>query len=150
MQRVAGRHTLVQQDQPKCVYADAPRIDGSIMITVASDGSLTGTMAGQGSGTRQLSCGSAAATMNWSQRYTVRFTGRVDGGRLTADGTLVNVNGTTLSDCTEDGQPSSSPFSEGGPGSLAISLSGTYDRTTGKGNGSFTVPSRARPWARGR
>jgi hypothetical protein len=139
VQRVTGSHTLVQQDQPNCDYADAPRIDGSITVTVAPDGSLSGTMARQGSGTRHLSCGSTAATMNWSQRYTVHFTGRVDGGRLTAEGTLDNVNGTTLDGCTNDGHPSSCPFYEAGPGSLSISLAGTYDRTTGTGNGSFTV-----------
>ena len=139
VQRVTGSHTLVQQDQPNCDYADAPRIDGSITFTVAPDGSLSGTMAGQGSGTRPLSCGTVGATMNWSQRYTVRFTGRVDDGRLTAEGTLDNVNGTTLDGCTNDGHPTSCPFYETGPGSLAISLAGTYDRTTGKGNGSFTV-----------
>jgi hypothetical protein len=139
VQRVTGSHTLVQQDQPNCDYSDAPRIDGSITITVAPDGSLSGTMAGEGSGTRHLSCGSTGATMYWSQRYTVRFTGRVDGGRLTAEGTLDNVNGTTLDGCTNDGHPTSCPFYEGGPDSLAISLAGTYDRTTGQGNGSFTV-----------
>jgi len=136
---VTGSHTLVQQDQPNCDYADAPSIDGSITITVAPDGSLSGTMAGQGSGTRHLTCGSVGATMNWSQRYTVRFTGRVDGGRLTAEGTLDNVNGTTLDGCTNDGHPTSCPFYEAGPGSLAISLAGSYDRTTGRGTGSFTV-----------
>lgn len=137
--RASGRHTLLQQDQPNCDYADAPRIDGTITITVAPDGSLTGTMAGQGSGQRQLTCGSTTATMNWSQRYTVRFTGGVDGGRLTAKGTLDNVNGTTLSDCTEGGQSSSCPFYQGGSGSFAISLTGSFDRQTGGGSGSFTV-----------
>ena len=77
--------------------------------------------------------------MNWSQRYTVRFTGRVDDGRLTAEGTLDNVNTTTLDGCTNDGHPTSCPYYETGPGTLAISLAGNYDRTTGKGNGSFAV-----------
>jgi hypothetical protein len=139
VQRVTGSHTLVQQDQSDCDYADAPRIGGSISITVAPDGSVSGTMAGQGSGTRHLTCGSTGATMYWSQRYTVRFTGRVDGGQLTAEGTLDNVNGTTLEGCTNNGHPTSCPFYEAGPGSMAISLVGTYDRTTGQGNGSFTV-----------
>jgi hypothetical protein len=139
VRRVTGSHTLIQQDQPDCDYADAPRIDGSITITVAADGSLSGTMAGEGSGTRHLSCGSVGATMNWSQRYTVRFTGRVGDGRLTAEGTLDNVNATTLDGCTNDGHPTPCPFYETGPGSLAIALAGAYDRTTGKGTGSFTV-----------
>jgi hypothetical protein len=73
------------------------------------------------------------------QRYTVRFTGRVDDGRLTAEGTLDNVNATTLDGCTNDGHPTSCPFYEAGPGSLAIALAGTYDPTSGRGNGSFTV-----------
>ena len=50
-----------------------------------------------------------------------------------------NVNTTTLDGCTNDGHPTSCPYYETGPGTLAISLAGNYDRTTGKGNGSFTV-----------
>lgn len=137
--RAVGRHVLVQRDQPNCDFADAPRIDGTIAVTVAADGSLTGTMAGQGSGTRRLTCGSVEGTMNWSQRYTVRFAGTVSGGRLTASGTLDNVNGTTLTGCTDGGRPSSCPYYEGGPGSLPITLTGTYDLAAGKGTGTFTV-----------
>lgn len=137
--RVTGSHTLRQTDQPDCDYADAPRIDGTITITVQPDGSLAGTMSGQGSGTRQLTCGTVTAQMNWSQRYTVQFTGKVSGGRLTANGTLDNVNGTTLSGCTDGGKPSQCPNYEGGPGSYAISLSGIFDQATGQGSGSFSV-----------
>jgi hypothetical protein len=98
-------------------------------------------MKGSGKGTRAgLTCGGITFDLNWSQNYTASFSGQVSGGRLTASGTLRNTNGTTVSNCKTDGQPSNCPsFESGGSGSLPINLSGGYDQATGVGEGTFTV-----------
>ena len=101
-----GTHALMQQDGANCSFSDAPKITGSFELTVQSDGSVSGRLAAEGSGTRDVSCGDAGGRMNWHQKYVATFTGRVSNGRLTATGTLHNVNTTTLTGCTIAGHPS--------------------------------------------
>ena len=137
----SGGHVLTQRDGGPCDFSDAPRITGSITMTVQPNGAVSGSMKGSGKGTRTgLTCGGITFDLNWSQNYTANFSGQVSGGRLTASGTLSNTNGTTISNCKQDGQPSNCPnFETGGSGNLPISLTGSYDQATGAGEGSFTV-----------
>ncbi len=134
-----GEHTLVQADASNCSFSDAPQINGTITMNVQPNGAVTGTMRGKGSGSRQITCGDMSATMNWSQDYTVSFTGQVVNDRFTASGTLSNVNRTRLTNCTQDGQAVACPAYGGGPGSLPIRLDGTYNLATGQGSGTFAV-----------
>jgi hypothetical protein len=137
----SGSHVLTQRDGGPCDFSDAPRITGTITMTVQPNGAVSGSMKGSGKGTRAgLTCGGITFDLNWSQNYTASFSGQVSGGRLTASGTLRNTNGTTVSNCKTDGQPSNCPsFESGGSGSLPINLSGGYDQATGVGEGTFTV-----------
>ncbi len=137
----SGGHVLTQRDGGPCDFSDAPRITGTITMAVQPNGAVTGSMKGGGKGTRSgLTCNSITFDLNWSQNYTANFSGQVSGGRLTASGTLSNTNGTTISNCTQDGQPSNCPaFESGGSGTLPINLTGGYDQATGVGEGSFTV-----------
>jgi hypothetical protein len=135
----SGSHVLTQSDGSGCSFSDAPRITGSFRLTVAPDGSLSGEMAGQGSGTRDLTCGDMGGRMSWSQRYAVTFTGRTDGGVVRAQGTLENVNSTTLSGCTNAGHPVDCPEYAGGPGAYPVTVTGSYDPATGRGRGEFVV-----------
>lgn len=134
-----GTHVLTQSDGPNCSFSDAPRISGTITLTVRPDGTATGEMAASGSGTRDLTCGEMAGRMSWSQRYSVTFSGRVDGGALHAEGTLSNTNSTTLSGCTNAGHPIDCPPYEGGRGHYPITLTGSFDPATGHGTGEFVV-----------
>lgn len=135
----SGSHTLVQRDAPNCSFSDAPQINGTITMTVQPNGAVSGTMRGNGSGSRPISCNGTTATMNWSQDYSVTFSGRVVNGQLTASGSLNNTNRTTLTNCSTGGQPSTCPFYQGGAATLPISLTGSYDQGSGQGSGSFTV-----------
>lgn len=82
--------------------------------------------------------------MAWRQEYTATFTGRVTGGKLSASGMLSNVNSTRLSGCTNAGHPVECPPYQTGPGDYPISLSGSYDAITGRGQGTFVVGQVAR------
>jgi hypothetical protein len=141
---VEGSHVLSQADGAECSFSDAPRISGSFTLTVQADGSASGRLSAQGSGTRDLTCGDAGARMAWSQRYSATFTGRVTGGKLTGSGTLHNVNSTRMSGCTNAGHPVACEPYQTGPGDYPITLSGSYDSATGRGQGSFTVGKVAR------
>jgi len=141
---VQGSHVLSQADGAECSFSDAPRIAGSFTLTVQPDGSASGRMSGQGSGTRDLTCGDAGARMAWSQKYSATFTGRVTGGKLTGSGTLHNVNSTRLTGCTNAGHPVACEPYQTGPGDYPITFTGSFDIATGRGQGTFTVGKVAR------
>lgn len=82
--------------------------------------------------------------MQWRQNYTATFAGRFSGGRLTGNGTLHNVNSTRLTGCTNAGHPVDCEPYQTGPGDFPITVSGTYDSATGRGQGSFVVGKVAR------
>ena len=82
--------------------------------------------------------------MQWRQNYTATFAGRVSGGRLTGNGTLHNVNSTRLTGCTNAGHPVECEPYRTGPGDYPITVSGTYDSATGRGQGSLVVGKVAR------
>jgi hypothetical protein len=141
---VEGTHVLSQADGAECSFSDAPRISGSFTLTVQPDGSASGRLSGQGSGTRDLTCGDAGARMAWSQKYSATFTGRVADGKLTGSGTLHNVNSTRMTGCTNAGHPVACEPYQTGPGDYPITLTGSYDSITGRGQGTFTVGKVAR------
>ncbi|MGI5130539.1 DUF6777 domain-containing protein [Pseudonocardia sp. CA-107938] len=142
---VEGTHVLTQEDGAGCSFSDAPRITGSFTLTVLLDGSVSGRLAGQGSGTRDVTCAESSARMAWGQRYSGTFTGRVAGGRLTGSGTLHDVNSTRLTGCTNGGRPVNCAPYQSGPVDLPITLSGSYDPVTGRSEGTFVVGQTARP-----
>lgn len=136
---VRGQHVLTQADGGDCAFSAAPRITGTIELTVAPDGTVRGTMAARGSGRRGVTCGEDGATLNWSQEYSASFSGTVRGGRLTASGTLDSVDRSTYEGCTFAGTPAECPTYRQGSYSYTLDLTGSVDPATGAGSGDFTV-----------
>jgi hypothetical protein len=137
-----GTFSLTQSDSG-CQFSDAPLTTGTFQMTVDFNaGTATGTMSGGGGGTRQLVCAASEGTgvMQWQQDYSITFSGTLHpDGSLTLPGKLDGSNNVSWSNCTHQGDAADCPAGYAQPYSFPVTISGTVNKTSGAGSGTWVV-----------
>lgn len=137
---VTGMHVLTQRLPGECTTSRFWTIKGPISFTVAPDGAVSGSASGRGSGSTPANCGGISGTLHWNLEYTVRLTGQVRDGVLSATGTMIHTDRTTAAGCAKDGRPVNCPSNaEAGTNQYPVTVSGRFDRAGGAGLGAMTV-----------
>lgn len=140
-----GFHTLIQDLPEGCTTPRLWSISGPFSLKVTSNGSVSGTASGRGSGSVLTTCDGVTGTINWDHQYTMEFTGRVVAGVVVATGTMVDIDRTKAVSCSKDGQPVECPTipGAGSPQSYPVSLGGQF--SDGSGGGGMEVKTSIPP-----
>jgi FHA domain len=136
-----GTFNLIVSDTD-CVWSAAPSTSGIVQMNVNfNSGQVTATFTGGGGGTRSLQCGADTADLHWHETYTADFSGTVNpaSGALSLTGTLTGSNDLSWSNCKYASLGPNCPLPFAGGYTNPVTLSGTVDKASHTGSGTWGV-----------
>jgi hypothetical protein len=141
-----GTFNLIVSDTG-CAFSAGPSTSGILQMNVNfKTGQVTATFTGGGGGIRSLQCRDDTFDLHWHETYSADFLGTVNpaSGALSLPGTLTGSNTLSWSNCKYAGLGPNCPKPFAGDYTSAVTLSGTVDKASHTGSGTWGVENS--PW----